>query len=98
MYRWRNVARDSPRVSPYSMYVIGNRIDKRMSSFVNDLEARIESVQSTAQNLMLAASHGATADLLDGIRQGVPKLAAVVRANGDALRFPPDGRLQTAPA
>jgi O-antigen ligase len=63
-----------------------------------DLEARIESVQSTAQNLMLAASHGATADLLDGIRQGVPKLAAVVRANGDALRFPPDGRLQTAPA
>jgi hypothetical protein len=63
-----------------------------------DLEARIESVRSTAQNLVLAASHGAKADLLDGIRQRVPKLAAVVRANGDALRLPPDGQSQTASA
>ena len=64
---------------------------------LQDLEARIESVRSTAQNLMLAASHGAKADLLDGIRQRAPKLAAVVRANGDALRLPPDGQFQTAP-
>lgn len=63
-----------------------------------DLEARIESARSAAQNLMLAASHGAKEDLLDGIRQRVPKLAAVVRANGDALRLPPDGQFQTAPA
>jgi sigma-B regulation protein RsbU (phosphoserine phosphatase) len=63
-----------------------------------DLEARIESVRSTAQNLLLAASHGAKADLLDGIRQRVPKLEAVVRASGDALRLPPDGQFQAAPA
>jgi phosphoserine phosphatase RsbU/P len=63
-----------------------------------DLEARIESVRSTAQNLMLAAAHGAKPDLLDGIRQRVPKLAAAVRANGDAVQLPPDGQYQTAPA
>jgi sigma-B regulation protein RsbU (phosphoserine phosphatase) len=63
-----------------------------------DLEARIESVRFAAQNLMLAASHGAQADLLDGIRQRVPKLAAVVRANGVVLRLPPDSQFQTAPA
>ncbi len=64
-----------------------------------ELEAHIESVRSAAQNLSLAASHGATADLLDGIRQRVPRLeAVVVRANGAALRLPPDGRFQNAPA
>jgi sigma-B regulation protein RsbU (phosphoserine phosphatase) len=72
-----------------------------------DLEGRIESVRSAAQNLMLAASQGAktdlaktgpaTADLLDAIRQRVPTLAAVVRANGDTLRLPPGGLFQTAP-
>ncbi len=62
-----------------------------------DLEARIESVRSAAQNLMLAASHGAKADLLDQIRQRVPKLSAVVRTNGDTLRLPPDGQFQSAP-
>ena len=72
-----------------------------------DLEARIESVHAAAQNLMLAASHGAKADLLDGIRQRVPKLAAVVQtnvdrtnavqANGNALVLPPDGKFQAAP-
>ena len=62
-----------------------------------DLEARIESVRSTAQNLALAGGHGAKADLLDGIRRGVPRLAAVVGANGDVLRLPPDGRLASAP-
>jgi sigma-B regulation protein RsbU (phosphoserine phosphatase) len=63
-----------------------------------DLEARIESVRSTAQNLMLAAAHGAKADLLDGIRERVPRLEAVVRANGEALRLPPDGQFPSAPA
>jgi len=63
-----------------------------------DLEARIESVRSTARNLTLAASHGAKADLLDGIRQRVPRLAAVVRTNGDALRFPLNGEFHAAPA
>jgi sigma-B regulation protein RsbU (phosphoserine phosphatase) len=62
-----------------------------------DLEARIESVRSIAQNLMLAASHDAQSDLLDGIRRRVPKLAAVVRANGNALRLPPAGQFQIAP-
>jgi sigma-B regulation protein RsbU (phosphoserine phosphatase) len=62
------------------------------------LEARIESVRSTAQDLMLAASHGAKRDLLDGIRQRAPRLAAVVRSNGDAFRLPPDGQFQSAPA
>ncbi len=63
-----------------------------------ELEAQIESVRSAAQNLSVAASHGAKVDLLDGIRQRVPRLAAVVRVNGAALRLPPDGRFQTAPA
>ncbi len=63
-----------------------------------DLEAHIESVRVAAQNLSIAASHGARADLLDGIRQRIPGLAAVVRANGAFLRLPPDGRFQTAPA
>ncbi len=64
-----------------------------------DLEARIERVRSATESLMLAAAHGAQPDLLDGIRQRVPKLAAVVRANdGDVLRLPGDGRLQTTPA
>ena len=62
------------------------------------LEARIESVRTDAQNLMLAASHGAKADLLDGIRQRVPKLAAVVRVNGNIFRLPPVGQFQTVPA
>ncbi len=62
-----------------------------------NLQARIESVRSTAQNLMLAASHGAKPDLLDAIRQRVPNLAAVVRANGAVLSLPPDGQFQTAP-
>ncbi len=63
-----------------------------------ELEARIATVRTAAQNLTLAASHGAKADLLDGIRQGTPKLAAVVRANGDVLRLPPNGQVQAAPA
>jgi sigma-B regulation protein RsbU (phosphoserine phosphatase) len=62
-----------------------------------ELEAQIESVRGTAQNLTLAASHGAKADLIDGIRQGVPELAAVVQVNGNALRSPQDGQFQTAP-
>ena len=62
-----------------------------------DLEARIESVRGTAQNLTLAASHDAKADLIDGIRQGVPRLAAVVQVNGDVLHSPQDGQFQTAP-
>ena len=63
-----------------------------------DLEARIESVGSAAQSLTLAASDGAKADLLEGIRQQWPELAAVVRVNGDALRLPRDGQFQAAPA
>ncbi len=62
-----------------------------------DLQARIETVHGTAQNLTLAASHGLKADLIDGIRQGMPKLAAVVQVNGDALRSPQDGQFQTGP-
>lgn len=62
-----------------------------------NLQARIENVRSTAQDLMLAASHGAKPDLLDAILQRVPKLAAVVSANGAALRLPPDSLFQTAP-
>ena len=61
------------------------------------LEARIQSVRDTTQNLWLAASHGAKEDLLDGIRQGVPKLLAVVQVNGGALRLPQDGRFETSP-
>ena len=61
------------------------------------LEARIEAVRSTAQDLTLAASHGANVDLLDEMRTRVPNLAAVVTRNGDALRLPPDNQLQTAP-
>jgi phosphoserine phosphatase RsbU/P len=63
-----------------------------------DLNARIESVRSTAQHLALGASHGVKADALDGIRQRMPRLATVVRVNGDVLRLPPDGALQSAPA
>jgi sigma-B regulation protein RsbU (phosphoserine phosphatase) len=63
-----------------------------------DLAARIESVRATAQNLALGAAHGVKADQLDGIRQRVPRLAMVVRANGDTLRFPQDGILPVAPA
>jgi sigma-B regulation protein RsbU (phosphoserine phosphatase) len=63
-----------------------------------DLEARIESVRSTAQNLMLAASDGAKVDLLDGIRRRVPMLAAMVRTDGDAIRLPPNGPFQIPPA
>lgn len=62
-----------------------------------DLEARIENVRGTAQNLTLAASYGAKADLIDGIHRGVPNLAAVVHVNGDALRLPQDGQFQAAP-
>ena len=62
------------------------------------LEARIKSVRDTAQNLTLAASHGAKGDLLDGIRQGVPKLLAVVQVHGGALRLPQDGQFETAPS
>ncbi|HEY3936616.1 MAG TPA: SpoIIE family protein phosphatase [Bryobacteraceae bacterium] len=62
-----------------------------------DLEARVESVRSAAQNLTLAAAHGAKTDLLDGIRERVPRLEAVVRANGEALRLPPDGPFPAAP-
>jgi phosphoserine phosphatase RsbU/P len=62
-----------------------------------DLQAQIESVRSAAQNLLLAASHGGKGELLDGIRQRVPRLAAVVRANGDVFRLPPDVPLQNAP-
>jgi len=63
-----------------------------------NLEARIETVRSAAQNLALAVSHGAKANLLDGIRAGVPSLAAVVRVDGDVVRLPGNGELQTAPA
>ena len=63
-----------------------------------DLQTRIEIVHSAARNLMVAASHGAKADVLDGIRRQVPSLAAVVRANDDAFQLPPDGQFQTAPA
>ncbi len=63
-----------------------------------DLEARVKSVRSTAQNLTLAASDGAKADLLDGVREVLPNLAAVVQVNGAALRLPPDGQFQAAPA
>lgn len=62
-----------------------------------DLEARIESVRSTAQSLSLAASHGAQPDLLDEIRKRVPRLAAVVQVHGDVLRLPPESQFQTAP-
>lgn len=62
-----------------------------------DLEARIETVRATAQSLTLAASHGAKADLIDGIRREVPKLATLVRVNGDALRLSQDDQFQTAP-
>ncbi len=40
------------------------------------LETRIETVRSAAQNLAVAASHGAKADLLDAMRQRVPNLSA----------------------
>jgi hypothetical protein len=63
-----------------------------------DLQARIESVRSTAQSLALTASHGPSADGLDGIRQRVPRLETVVRVNGAVIRLPADGQLQTAPA
>jgi sigma-B regulation protein RsbU (phosphoserine phosphatase) len=63
-----------------------------------DLEARVKSVRSAAQNLTLAASNGAKADVLEGIREVVPNLEAVVQVNGDALRLPLDGQFQAAPA
>ncbi len=63
-----------------------------------ELETRIDSVRSAAQTLAVAASHGAKADLLDGIRRRTPRLAAVVQADGDALRLPSDDKFQTAPA
>jgi sigma-B regulation protein RsbU (phosphoserine phosphatase) len=63
-----------------------------------DLEARVNSVRSAAQNLTLAASHGAKADVLEGIRQVLPNLEMVVQVNGDALRLPSDGQFQAAPA
>lgn len=62
------------------------------------LEAQIERVHSAAFTLGVAASHGASPDLLNGIRQRVPRLAAVVGVNNAALRFPPDAPLQTVPA
>ncbi len=46
----------------------------------------------------MAASHGAKADLLDGIRQGVPRLEVVLKADAHLLRLPADGQFQTAPA
>jgi sigma-B regulation protein RsbU (phosphoserine phosphatase) len=63
-----------------------------------ELVARIGSVQSATQDVALAASHGAHADLLDGIRQRMPQLAMVVRRHGDVLRLPADGALQKAPS
>jgi sigma-B regulation protein RsbU (phosphoserine phosphatase) len=62
------------------------------------LEARIEGLRSTAQNLALAATHGSKTDVLDGIRQRVPKLEAVIRTSGDILRLPADGELQASPS
>ncbi len=62
------------------------------------LEAQAKSVRSTALNLSVAAFHGAKTDLLDQLRQTVPRLGAVVLVNGGVSRLPPDGRFQTAPA
>ena len=63
-----------------------------------DLGTRIESVRSTARNLTLAASRGAKPDLLEGIRQQVPGLEAVVSANATSLRLPSDSEFESAPA
>jgi phosphoserine phosphatase RsbU/P len=62
------------------------------------LEVRIERVRSTARSLALAASNGTKAGPLEGFRQQVPTLAAVVQANGGIVRLPPDGRFEAAPA
>jgi sigma-B regulation protein RsbU (phosphoserine phosphatase) len=62
------------------------------------VKARTDIVGSAAQNLMLAASHGATQETLDGIRQQVPRLSAVVRAQGQSFRLPRNGEFAAAPA
>jgi phosphoserine phosphatase RsbU/P len=63
-----------------------------------ELQARIEDVHATALNLTLAASHGAKADLLEGIRQRVPNLAVVIRSGGDVLQLPLNTEFQAAPS
>lgn len=63
-----------------------------------DLEARIANVRSAAENLSLAASLGAQGDLLNGMRQRLPRLAAVVGTKGEVLRFPANGQIRNAPA
>jgi phosphoserine phosphatase RsbU/P len=63
-----------------------------------NLDARIEGVRSDARNLALAGSHGATEDLLEGIRRQTPTLSAVVRLDGHDVRLPSDGEFQTAPS
>jgi phosphoserine phosphatase RsbU/P len=64
-----------------------------------ELEARIESVHSTAQELTLAASHNAKSDLLlDGIRQRVPNLSVVIRSGGDVVQLDPNAEFQAAPS
>src|SRR5260370_11318775 len=55
-----------------------------------DLEARIENVRATAQNMTLAASYAPKPNLINVIRRGVPNLAADAHVNGDALRLPQD--------
>lgn len=62
------------------------------------LQTRIESIHSVAQDLALAASHGANADLLNAIRQRTPNLAAVVSVHGNVLlRFPSATEFNTVP-
>jgi phosphoserine phosphatase RsbU/P len=63
-----------------------------------ELEARIESVRDTAQNLATAASHGAKAEQLDEIRQRVPNAAAAIKVDGNPLPLPQSGQLQATPA
>jgi sigma-B regulation protein RsbU (phosphoserine phosphatase) len=62
-----------------------------------ELEQRIQSVRSLAQQLALAASHGVGPDALDGTRRRVPRVAAIVRTSGDALRLPADTEIPAEP-
>lgn len=62
-----------------------------------DLQARIETVRATAQNLTSAASHAVTPDLIAAIRQEPPNLSSVIHVNGDLLRSPQPGEFQSTP-